>query len=122
MAIGTRTQMVMPPDAGSTNNGTAAVVGQCGRGIQRTGDIRHVGDISGGKLQTITLTPGTNAEQVTPDSCDAVGAGLPQGASTTQRFGLDGGMAFNGASSAYCGGDASGEGFDGYSSKKGMEN
>lgn len=42
-----RTQKVMPPDAGTTNSGTAAAVGQCGRGIQRTGDIRHVGDTNG---------------------------------------------------------------------------
>jgi hypothetical protein len=58
-----RTQQVMPPDAGSTNNGVVPVNGQCGRGILRKNDIRHIGDngpqSASAKAQTQTLTPGT---------------------------------------------------------------
>ena len=116
-----RTVYVMPPDAGSTNNGAVATIGQCGRGIQRTGDIRHVGDTSGGKLQTLALTPGDESSETLPDTTGIAGSsGVNNGSQPIMGF--DGGSTFNGASSTFCGGDASGEGFDGFSSKNGQEN
>lgn len=111
-----RTQQVMPPDAGVTNSGTASHVGQCGRGIQRTGDIRHVGDISGPTLLATTRTPGTNSFSVLPDST----AGQQAPGATRNPFGLDSQAQVT--SGAYAGFDGSGEGFDGYSSKNGLDN
>ena len=106
--------MVMPPDAGTTNSGTKPAVGQCGRGIQRTGDIRHIGDICGGKLATKTLTPGTNSYDVVPDDTDATAG--PNG---QPAFSYDSQCS---SFTKYAGGDAAGEGFDGFSSKNGREN
>jgi len=64
-----------------------------------------------------TTTPGTNSFSIGPEATDD-----RWNLGGTVAFAFDGGSAFNGASSAYCGADASGEGFDGYSGKKGMEN
>jgi hypothetical protein len=116
-----RTQMKMAPDAGTTNNGVAPVIGQCGRGIQRTGDIRHIGDnvpqSASAKAQTETLTPGTNSFSLQVPYGD-VQAGPPGGSNSPMGFEDAEGTSFT----VYSGGDASGEGFDGYSGKQGKEN
>jgi len=110
-----KTQFVFPPDAGSTNAGAVPTAANCGRGIPRTGDIRHRGD-NYPPSQTATLTPGTIGQNVlTPayDSDQGPGLAFDRGGdaqAAPEAFGSAG---------KFGGLDASGEGFDPFSGKQG---
>jgi len=110
--MASKNQYVFPPDAGSTNSGVVPTIGNCGRGIQRTGDIRHKGD-NYPVGQTATLTPGTVGQNVLTPTYDNDKA--PQWA--FERGGDS--QAMPNSSGTFGGFDGSGEGFDGFSGKQG---
>jgi hypothetical protein len=123
-----RTQKVFPPDAGTLNagnvptaaNSVASLGGNCGRGIRRFGDIRHLGD-NVPKGQSQTLTPGTINFGVSANIFDGQedvnGTGSPltpnprDGWSATAAFSTPG---------TYGGLNSSDEGDDNFSGKGGQ--
>lgn len=110
-----KTQFVFPPDAGSTNSGVAPTIGNCGRGIPRTGDIRHKGDLIP-PAQTGTWTPGTVGQNVvTPQYDNDRNPSL----SFDRAGDIQAAPEAFGSAGTFGGLDGSGEGFDGFSGKAG---
>ena len=117
--MATKSQFVFPPDAGSANAGNVPTRTNCGRGIPRTGDIRHIGDLipaDGAPAQTGVWAPGTIGQNVVSPKLDndrAPGMGISD-------HGFDG-QAQPNTVGKYSGNDASGEGMDPYSGKQGQQ-
>ena len=104
--------------ANGSPGGRVPTIGNSGRGIPRTGDIRHIGDI--GNLSRVPaveanggLLPGAIGQQIPtpPNESYAIGSG----ANGTGRNNDGPRSTF-----LFCGKDSGGEGFDGFGSKAGM--
>ena len=118
-----RTSKKFSPDSGTTLSGNTPAIGSSGRGIPRTGDIRHIGDVVGpgtGAGQVGTLTPGSiaNLAGTSVGAGDSVQAAENSGLTPTPKDAESAAAAF-GSAGTYGGLDASDEGKDNFGSKAG---